>query len=99
MHLRWARGGEAALTALENERIALLSTAPFAPGSSPEGALLSGAGTLRVKVARCRRQGDRFLVEGRLLDVPREIHALIERLVAPPPPASDPGATGGGSGA
>jgi hypothetical protein len=85
VHLRWGRGGEAELTALEGERIALLSTAPFAPGSSPEGALLSGAGSLRVKVARCRRQGDRFLVEGRLLDVPREVRAHLERLVTPPP--------------
>jgi hypothetical protein len=94
VHLGWARGGEAELTALDSTRITLLSTVPMAPGSSPEGALLSGAGTLRVKVARCRRQGDRFLVEGRLLDVPRDLHAALVRLVAPPPAEG----TGGRSG-
>jgi hypothetical protein len=85
MHLGWTRGGAAMLTVLAGERITLVSTVPLAPGSSPEGALLSGAGTLRVKVSRCRRQGDRFLIEGRLLDGARDVHAALVRLVAPPP--------------
>jgi hypothetical protein len=81
--IRWARGGEAAVTALEGDRIAVLSTTPSAPGSRPEGALASGS-ALRIKVARCRRHGDRFLVEGRLLDATRETRAEIQRLLELP---------------
>jgi len=81
MDVRWSRGGEAEVTALEGDRIAVLSTTPSAPGSRPEGAL-AGGGAVRLKVARCRRQGDRFLVEGRLLDATRDTRAEIARLVA-----------------
>jgi len=111
--IRWARGGEAAVTALDGDRIAVLSTTPSAPGSRPEGALVRhdgghpqtpshdgghpqtlghdgghpqtpGGSALRIKVARCRRQGDRFLIEGRLLDATRETRAEIQRLLERP---------------
>ncbi len=95
MHLRWSRGGKAEILTLEHsDRMTLLSTLPFAPGSSQEGAFLNGAGTVRLKVVRCRRQGDRYFVEGRLLDVTRAVFAEIRRVVTPPPPEG----TGGGSG-
>ncbi len=81
--IRWARGGEATVTALDGDRIAVLSTTPSAPGSRPDGTLASGA-ALRLKVARCRRQGDRFLIEGRLLDATRETRADLQRLLDPP---------------
>jgi hypothetical protein len=81
VHLRWTKGGEADVTALEGDRISVLSTIPSAPGSRPDGALASGA-ALKIKVARCRRQEDRFLIEGRLIDTVREARAEIERLVA-----------------
>jgi hypothetical protein len=77
--IRWARGGEATVTALDGDRIVVLSTTPSAPGSRPEGALSGSA--LRIKVARCRRQDDRFLPEGRLLDATRETRAQIQRLL------------------
>jgi hypothetical protein len=78
--VRWSgqAGGDAEVTVLEGERIALLSTTPHAPGSRPEGTL-EGGGAVRVKVARCRKQGERFLVEGRLLDATRELRAEIGR--------------------
>ena len=84
-HVRWSTGGEAQVTALDGDRISVLSTTPSAPGSRPQGALASGA-ALRMKVARCRRQeGEeaRFLIEGRLLDATRETRAEIARLVEP----------------
>lgn len=85
VHLRWSRGGEATVTALDGERITVLSTTSSAPGSRPEGALPSGA-TLRVKVARCRRQDEGFVIEGRLMDATRDTRAEVQRLVAPPAP-------------
>jgi hypothetical protein len=97
-HLRWARGGEAEVSALDGDRITVLSTTPSAPGSRPEGVLASGA-AVRLKIARCRRhdagQEARFLLEGRLLDATRETRVEIQRLLEPPPgspPAQTPGA-------
>jgi hypothetical protein len=81
-HLRFGRGGEAAVTAFDGDRITVLSTVPSAPGSRPEGALPSGA-LVRIKVARCRRQDEGFVLEGRLLDATREVRAEIVRLLAP----------------
>ncbi len=82
-HLTWLRGGEADVRSLDGDRITLLSTTPSAPGSRPEGALASGAG-VRVKVARCRRAEERFLIEGRLLDATRETRSEIQHLLDPP---------------
>jgi hypothetical protein len=81
-HVRWAGSGEAEVTLLDGDRITLLSTVPHAPGARREGALASGA-ALRIKVARCRRQDDRFSIEGRLLDATRETRAEIQRLLDP----------------
>jgi hypothetical protein len=78
-HVRWSRGGEASVTVLDGDRITVLSTTPSAPGSRPEGVLPSGT-ALRIKVARCRREGEGFLIEGRLLDATRDTRAELERL-------------------
>jgi hypothetical protein len=91
-HVRWSRGGEAAVTALDGDRISVISTTPSAPGSRPEGALASG-GAFRIKVARCRRHdveaatgagsAPSFLIEGRLIDATRETRAELRRLLDP----------------
>ncbi len=82
MHLPWSKGGTADVTALDGDRISVLSTIPSAPGSRPDGKLASGA-AVRLKVARCRRQGEGFLLEGRLIDTTRETHAEIMVLLGP----------------
>jgi hypothetical protein len=81
-HVRWIRGGEASVAAFDGDRISVLSTTPSAPGSRPEGTLPSGA-PLRLKVARCRRQEDGFLIEGRVLDATRETRAEVQALAPP----------------
>lgn len=80
MHLTWTKGGEADVTALDGERISVLSTIPSAPGSRPEGTLQSGA-VVKIKVARCRKQEGGFLIEGRLFDVTRETRAELQQLL------------------
>lgn len=72
------------MTGLSGERISVVSTTPHAPGSRPDGALESGA-VLRLKVARCRREEQGFVVEGRLLDATREARAELQRLASEPP--------------
>jgi hypothetical protein len=81
-HVRWTRGGEASVAAFDGDRISVQSTTPSAPGSRPEGTLPSGA-PLRLKVARCRRQEDGFLIEGRVLDATRETRAEVQALAPP----------------
>jgi hypothetical protein len=82
MHVTWSKGGEADVTALDGDRITVLSTTPSAPGSRPDGSLASGA-AVRIKVARCRREGERFVIEGRLIDATRDTRAEIQRLLTP----------------
>jgi hypothetical protein len=83
VHLTWSKGGEAEVTLLVDDLITLLSTIPSAPGSRPDGKLASGA-AVRLKVARCRRQDDRFVIEGRLIDTTRETRAEIVALLGTP---------------
>ena len=62
--------------------IVLRSTVPSPPGSRIEGALAGEPpARLRVKIHGCRRQaeGD-FVLEGRPIDMTREVRERVERL-------------------
>ncbi|WP_394823292.1 hypothetical protein [Pendulispora albinea] len=82
-HLRWLKGGEADVTRVTGDAVVLRSTIPSPPGSRIDGALTAGGDasvTIRVKIHASKRQDDgSFVLEGRLIDVTREIR---ERLVA-----------------
>jgi hypothetical protein len=83
-HVRWVKGGDATILAIDGDRISVRSTVPAAPGSRPEGTLGSGA-KLWIKVARCRRVDDAaFVIDGRLLDATRDTRAELQRLLDPP---------------
>ena len=82
-HVRWLRGGEARVVAIDAQRIVLRSTVPSPPGSRIEGSLVGEpAATIRVKVHGSKKQpeGD-FVLEGRPLDLSREVRQRIEGLV------------------
>lgn len=82
VHLRWAGGGEARVVRIDADAIVLRSTTPSPPGSRIEGTLLSEPpAQLRVKVHASKRQpeGD-FLVQGRPLDLKREVRARLEAM-------------------
>ena len=88
-HLRWSRGGEARVLAIDAQAVTLRSTVPWPPGSRIEGSLVGdAAATLRVKVHVSKKQpeGD-FLLEGRPLDLSRETRERMEEL-CPPRPAN-----------
>ncbi len=79
-HLRLANEGVADIVALDGERGSLLATRAAAPGCLLAGNLEDGT-QVRVKVHRCRKQGERFLIEGRLIDATRQIRERLAALV------------------
>ncbi len=85
MHVAFEKGGEADVVALEGERVTLRSTVSAPPGSPLDGRLREGphAGVaLRIKVHGCRREGDLFRIEGRVIDLSRELRAVLAGLLA-----------------
>jgi hypothetical protein len=80
--LQWSEGGEATVLAASADAIRLRSTIPSPPGSRITGTLEGAAGAVvRVKIHGCKRQEDgSFLLEGRPLDLTRDVRALLEQL-------------------
>lgn len=76
-------GGEARLAAMDRDRIELVATRAAAPGSPLAGRLPDGR-AVRIKVRRSRRQGDEYVVAGRLLDATRELRTFLERCAGEP---------------
>ena len=71
--------GEATLRSIDGDRVSLDASVPAAPGTPLQASLESGT-AVRIKVHRCVRVGDRFTIDGRLLDASRVLRQEIERL-------------------
>lgn len=79
----WPKGETGALCALDGERIEVVSQRPEAPGSRPAFRLADGA-EVRIKVHGCKREGDLFRIEGRVIDLTRAVRArVLAELAAP----------------
>ncbi len=93
----WTGGGQGTVVSLAPKAVVVRSSVPSPPGSRLEGTLVAGAasgaggGTLRVKVHGCRRQpeGD-FLIEGRPIDLTREVREQIEAQGRSAAPGGEP---------
>ncbi len=83
-HLRLPNEGVANIVAIDGERVSLLATRPSAPGC-PLAGNLNDETPVRVKVHRCRKQGERFLIEGRLIDATRQLRERLSALVVTTP--------------
>jgi hypothetical protein len=82
--IRWRTGGEARIVSTDPRAMVVRSTVPSPPGSRIEGTLEGEAlpflrATVRLKVHACKKQpeGD-FVLEGRPLDLPRELRLRLE---------------------
>lgn len=79
--LIWDGGGEGRVIELAGEAVVLRSTRAHAPGSRPRGVLASGQ-ELRIKTHRSKRDetpadGMSFTVEGRVLDLTRQLRETL----------------------
>jgi len=86
LDLKWDGGGEGRIVSLQGDAIVLRSTTPHAPGSRPT-AVLSGGSAIRVKAHRSKRDesledGKIFTVEGRVLDLTRDLRSIVEGALA-----------------
>jgi hypothetical protein len=79
--IRWESGGEAELVRIDGEAVALVSTTPHPPGSRVRGSLEDGTAIVMKTHASRKRDDGRFDLEGRLLDLRREVRERLERLV------------------
>jgi hypothetical protein len=86
-HLGWDKGGTARLLSITKDgAVTLRSSVPSPPGSRIDGTLTNGGVKVRFKIHGSRKQpeGD-FILEGRAIDMTREVRELLEGLLAPSP--------------
>jgi hypothetical protein len=82
-HLRWAKGGHAQITKTEGDAIELRSTTPAPPGAPLEATLESAPATkVTIKSHGTRRDGDVFILSGRLISATRELRERLAALAA-----------------
>ena len=87
MRVRLARGDDATIVKLAGESISLMATISAPPGASLEGKIdLRNGEPLRVKVHGSKKQTDgSFIIDGRCVDMTRELRKELEMLVAKSP--------------
>ncbi|MBK8254021.1 MAG: hypothetical protein IPK82_15325 [Polyangiaceae bacterium] len=81
MSIRWNKAGTAVVLEAVDDRVTVLSTIPSAPGSRIEGSVPSGA-AVRLKVSRCKAEGEGFRIEGKRLDATRSVRDEVAALIA-----------------
>jgi hypothetical protein len=81
-HLDWEKGGTARIVAVTKDAVTLRSSVPSPPGSRIDGVLRGTGEKVRFKIHGSKKQaeGD-FVLEGRPIDLPRELRAKLEALV------------------
>jgi hypothetical protein len=75
-------GTPVSVVAVAGDRATVLSPRAAAPGE-PVALKLDGGGAVRLKVQRCVRTGDEFVLEGRLLDATRAVLDALAALALP----------------
>lgn len=80
--IRWAKGGDANVVAIDGDRVTLDSSLSSPPGSVVEGTLVNDGGSIRIKVRGCKKiEGERFRIEGRILDASRDLRTRLAALL------------------
>jgi hypothetical protein len=79
--IRWAKGGDAVIVAIDGDRVTVDSSLSSPPGSLIDGTLLNGGDAIRIKVRGCKKREERFRIEGRILDASRDLRARLAALL------------------
>ena len=92
--IKWAKGGDATLVAIDGDRVTVDSSLSSPPGSLIDGNLLNGGDAIRIKVRGCKKtvadppqagranvEGERFRIEGRILDASRDLRTRLAALL------------------
>ncbi len=75
------KGVECFIVAFKDPHIILTSTISSPPGSSLEG-FLDSQTEINIKVRTCKKQGDGFMIEGRVVNAHRVLLDQLSSLVA-----------------
>lgn len=73
------RGGTAHLLVIDGDRAALSSPVASPPGSTLTGTVAGVSAELQLKVKSCKKEGDRFRIEGRLRNTTRELRDRLHQ--------------------
>jgi hypothetical protein len=80
--IKWAKGGDANIVSIDVDRVTLDSSLSSPPGSVVEGTLVNDGGMIRIKVRGCKKvEGERFRIEGRILDASRDLRERLSALL------------------
>jgi hypothetical protein len=84
--LEWDKGGLARFVSASARTVTLVSNVPWPPGSRISGTLVvEPRATIRIKIHGCHAQPDgTFRLEGRPLDLSRELRARLEAMTGQP---------------
>lgn len=82
------KGGSATIVSVTETTCTLVSTHPSPPGSRIDATFPSAAGvSFRVKIHGSKKRDDgRFVLEGRPIDMTRDVRTLAAALVGQNPP-------------
>ena len=77
----WAGDGEGTVVAVADIQVTVRSTRPFPPGAPAQGTL-DAAHAFTLKVAGSRKDGDTFVVRGRLVSATVAVREAFARAAA-----------------
>ena len=79
--IAWTKGGSATLVRFAEPHATVRSTISAAPGTPLEGTVDATTLVVTLKVKTCRRDADAFVIEGRLVNLTRELRQALQQLV------------------
>jgi hypothetical protein len=77
VELRLESGERADLESLEGDAVTVRSPVPAPPGARVGTTVVATGAALRVKSHGSKRDGDLFVIRGRLIDATRELRAWL----------------------
>lgn len=81
MHVALQNGGSARVTLSDGDRTTIESTISSPPGSTLRGAIEDISCEFQLKVRSCRKIGDGFLIDGRVINASRQMRETLKNVL------------------